>query len=124
MLSRHLRTVADAVVHNPVASAITGTTVVCSAMLWRQYSSTHAVHIDAQREIREQIEHTSESMRKTTRELDAQITTEVKRKDDLLQRLHLQNVEQSRSIDRLVSSLKACQIPLPRRGVFAEIDDA
>jgi hypothetical protein len=93
-------------------------------MLWRQYSSTHAVHIDAQREIREQIEHTSESMRKTTRELDAQITTEVKRKDDLLQRLHLQNVEQSRSIDRLVSSLKACQIPLPRRGVFAEIDDA
>jgi hypothetical protein len=42
--------------------------------------------------------------------LDAQLAADLKRKDDLLIRLQLQNVEQKRSIDRLVQALKVCQV--------------
>jgi hypothetical protein len=105
-----IRKAAAAVSAHPLVSGTTATGCVVAFLFWKQYSETYSVLVDTQNTLQQEVDKSLEASRKMLRELDAQLAADLKRKDDLLIRLQLQNVEQKRSIDRLVQALKVCQV--------------
>lgn len=110
-----LRRLARAASENPVAAASVGTGAVVSFLFWRQYRASTTILMEAQAAMHAETERSTEASKKTIRDLEAQLAVELKRKDDLLQRLQVQNVEQSRSIDRLLGALRVCDVDVPRK---------
>jgi hypothetical protein len=106
---------------SPVATVVGVTGVVAGFLFWRQHSATQRMLLGTQAAMQAETTRALETTRRTLKDMDAQLSADLKRKDDLLQRLHVQNVEQSRSIDRLVKALKACQVEF--RKPFLPDDD-
>ena len=94
----------------PHGAAVALTTTAVTGLYLRSSYATRRLLDATQTSMAKETSATVEACQAKLRAIDEDWNAELKRKDELLQKLHVQNVQQTRSIDRLVSALKVCKI--------------
>ena len=96
------------------STAVSGLGVVVGVGLYwqhsaRQHATLHSQHDNLVKEVATYADDTRDTLQK----IDEAVNKGIKARDNSLQRMDMQNIEQTRSIDRLITALKSCSIKLP-----------
>jgi hypothetical protein len=102
----------EALKQHPVAAALSATTVIISAMEWTYSQRTQAVLLATMQQLKAESMEVSAQCTARLKELDSNWNHDMRKKDQLIRRLQMQNIEQMRSVDRLNESLSQCDAPM------------
>ena len=106
-----LRPLVAALVQHPVAGVVGGTFLGMSGVYYFYSQRTRYILMQTVQQMKEDTAEATAACMKTLKELDANWTHDIRKKDQLIRRLHMQNIEQMRSIDRLSEALSQCDAP-------------
>eukprot|EP00658_Telonema_sp_P-2_P048673 TRINITY_DN37010_c0_g1_i1.p1 TRINITY_DN37010_c0_g1~~TRINITY_DN37010_c0_g1_i1.p1 ORF type:complete len:136 (+),score=28.41 TRINITY_DN37010_c0_g1_i1:94-501(+) len=98
---------------NPLIAVCGGTLVACSAVAIHYKNKSLNCLLDSQQNVTTQLLESSQVTRQQLQQLDAAVTKDLKARDEITRKLELQNVEQTRSVDRLQHALRSCQVNPP-----------
>ena len=85
-----------------------GTCAMCSFLQWRANVANRSVLLSSQKRIVAQHTGAVEDCKEQLRVLDMEWNKDMRRRDDMMRKMVVQNVEQARSVDRLDAALKLC----------------
>lgn len=107
--------VAHFVKHNPVVAALGGSACLMLAIQQNNQRKTRNIVLQTEQRIADEIHATVDDVRATLRTLDQSWNKDIKAKDELLKTLQMQNIAQTRSVNRLQAALQTCK-PTVMRG--------
>ena len=113
MISDALETTVKFGRRNPLIAMCGGTFVACSAVSIHYKSKSLQCLLESQHNVSKQLSESASTCRQQLQQLDAAATKDLRARDDVTKKLELQNVEQTRSVDRLQHALRSCQISSP-----------
>ncbi len=85
-----------------------GTCAICSFLQWRSSVANRSVLLASQKRIVAMHTEAVEECKELLRGLDMEWSKDMRRRDDMVRKMVVQNVEQARSVDRLDAALKIC----------------
>jgi hypothetical protein len=112
-----------AAAQNLSVTMVVGTGIVAAGLIVRAQYRSQLLASEFQSNVLMKVNHAAESGQSLIRSMENQRIEDVKRKDAVAQRLHLQNVEQRRAIDRLMAALKVCQVDVSLNKLMLPIED-
>jgi len=86
--------------------AITGTTLI--VIDWYHNRKCHNIIHEAHQRVTQDVQDTLKEVHQTLSGMEATWAADLKHKEEFIRQLHQQNVEQTRSIDRLTAALRSC----------------